>query len=195
MYGMIHEFLRSTLTQICGVQVWSAIDDASGVGGVDYYGMQQYPDEIAERLVEAAARQLGQSRDETWHQLGLQWVPYTRVGVYASYYDQAGGALEFLERLNEFHAGVRQDMPLLRPPIFRLERLAQNEARLHYASEREGLGAFLRGTLLGLAELYHEAISVEEEVVDAPAAEDDLTRRSYILRVISPPETAARGEV
>lgn len=162
MYGMIHAFLKSTITDLCGPTAWRTIESKASVNGVDYYGMQQYPDEIAQNLVKATAIHLDQGVDATWRQIGKHWVPYTRAGLYASYYERAHGALDFLEELNRIHARVEEKMPLIQPPTFKIERVSKVKARLHYRSKRTDLGAFLHGSLEGLAALYRETISVSE---------------------------------
>lgn len=181
MYGIIHAFLRSTIVELCGSTAWTAIEAKAGASKADYYGLQQYPDEIALSMVEGAAAYLGQDLDATWRQIGARWVPYTQAGLYSSFYERAQGSLDFLEELNRIHAQVEVDLPLIQPPLFRLERVADNEARLHYISKRPGLGAFLQGALEGLAASYGETIKVSEQALTDP----ERRERVFVLQTTS----------
>ena len=59
------------------------------------------------------------------------------------------------------HQRVKIAMQDLRPPSFELETTGEDEYRLHYFSEREGLAPMVVGLLHGLAAQHQVAVEVQ----------------------------------
>lgn len=68
---------------------------------------------------------------------------------------------DFLINLPNFHNRVMLIYPKLTPPEFKVSDIAEKSLNLHYFSQREGLQDFVRGILLGLANVYGTAVELE----------------------------------
>lgn len=67
---------------------------------------------------------------------------------------------QFLNNLNSIHLKLAFTMPHLPPPSFHCEDIDNKTLRLHYYSQRYGLGPVVLGLLKGLAKYCDQPVEI-----------------------------------
>lgn len=179
MYGMVNNFLQYTIIDLYGVESWNKISISAQLKNDLHFELQEYDDKITYDIIFAASQIVDEPVESLLFNLGCYWVPYTCSGLYSSYYNRVNNSLDFITEINQLHDDVRSEMPLVKPPAFRIERLSRDSGRLHYMSERPGLRPFLQGVLQGLAEFYGETLSMD---IEDPTRFPD-SRHTFLLEI------------
>jgi len=167
MYGLIHTALRDMVIETYGPEKWDKVVTKSGVTADTFLSMRSYDDSVAYNLVGSTAQVLECSAESCLREFGHYWLTQAAPKVYASLLDTTGDTLfEFLESLDDLHDKITLTFIDYSPPSFRLERLSDHHARLHYRSQRQGLTPFVSGLIKGMEQRFNVSINVEstEEV-------------------------------
>ena len=171
MYGLINRAVRQLITQEFGEAAWEKIAAAAGCAGVDFVGMETYPDELTYTLVGCASEVLEVPAEQLLHAFGTYWTKYSAQEGYLELLDMTGDTFEeFISQLDDLHARIALIFPKLQPPSFEFEELEEGHGLLHYYTDRPGLAPMVCGLLEGLAERF--GISVDVEHLDRADADD-----------------------
>lgn len=181
MYGLVNKGMADLVTARFGAAKWDEIRRRAGVADEVFLAMKSYPDEVTYRLVGAAAEVLGVPGETLLTAFGEYWVEFTGASGHGEIMNAAGDTLEeFLGNLDLMHARVALAFPELRPPSFRLDRLAPGLLDLHYVSTRAGLAPLVVGLLQGLAKRFDTECSVEARRENDGEGEHDVFRVRYV---------------
>ncbi|MED5374574.1 MAG: heme NO-binding domain-containing protein [Myxococcota bacterium] len=154
MYGLVNKAIEGLVCKQFGEDTWFQIVDRAGVDADSFISMDPYPDEITYRLVGAASETLDIPADDLLEAFGVYWIQYVGSRGYGPLMNLENRELfEFLEDLDQMHSRVADTMPELRPPRFTAERLGPKQLRMHYHSDRAGLGPMVAGLLRGLLQV------------------------------------------
>lgn len=161
MYGIINKAIEELAIKSGGQEAWTQIRRFAGCGQHDFMTMQDYPDSVTYRLVEAASAVLEVPADELLRQFGRHWILYTGDKGYGPIMSAFGDNVrDFMRNLNSMHTSILGAMPRLRPPRFSVENVSDQLIRVHYISERPGLAQMVWGLLEGLGEKFNEPLQV-----------------------------------
>ena len=145
MYGMVNLAIEGLLTERYGHSVWQTIKDRAAPGIDRFLTMEQYPDEVIQGLVAAAAEITG----------------YAQRSGHGELLDIIGSNLpEALNNLDNMHTRVALAFPDLRPPSFWCTDVDDHSLILHYLSERTGLTPMIPGAVRGLAGMFGTEVVV-----------------------------------
>lgn len=161
MYGMINGAIRDMVLRNHGDAAWTRIREAAGVEASVFIRNEPYPDDMTYRLVAAAAQVLGTDTEQVLELFGEHWILHTAREGYGALLGAAGSSFgDFLVNLPDFHGRVAMIFPNLKPPRFECTDITGNSLRLHYHSERKGLGSFVIGLLHGLGKRFGTTVDV-----------------------------------
>jgi hypothetical protein len=164
VYGMVNRALEDMIIERFGPSAWEKVKEESDVDVEVFVSNSGYPDEMTNKLVEAASRILEMPADEILRAFGRYWVLQTARDGYGELLNGGGRDLpEFLRNLPTFHARVSLIFPHLRPPRFSCFDVTESSLCLRYYSDRPGLAPFVIGLLNGLGEMFHTPVRVCQE--------------------------------
>ena len=117
MYGLVNQAIEELVRSNHGDAIWEVIKQRAEVQIEAFLGMEEYPDDMTYRLVQATAEVLKTPPQEIFRAFGEYWVLYTAKKGYGEMLTMAGKNLpEFLQNLDTLHTRVGVIMPNLRPP-------------------------------------------------------------------------------
>lgn len=161
MYGMINDGIRDMVVSMGGADAWGSITNDLNIEPEGFEPLCPYDDSITYKLVELISKRFDISQDEVLRRYGRHWITYTASQGYGEIMTLFGTDFRScLRNLNLMHAHMGVMMPKLSPPRFHVEEIYLNHIVVHYYSHRQGLDPMVTGLLEGLAEKYHESISV-----------------------------------
>ncbi len=172
MYGIVNKAMEELVISEFGTESWEAILKKSGVEVDFFISNEPYDDAITYKLAIAASEVLAIPVSTVLEVFGRWWIIHTGKEKYGGLMSAGGKNLkEFLINLPSFHTRIMLIYPKLTPPEFQVTDITDHSIMVHYYSEREGLKDFVKGLLLGLAEMYQ--IEVEIELVKDRDLGDD----------------------
>ena len=132
MYGLVNKVIKDAIFQRYGETAWQAICKRIKLEDDIFVNLEPYPDELTHRMVAEAASYTGQTIPDMLMEFGRHWIEYNAVHGYGDMLKLAG----------------------------RCERISENQLKLHYRSERQGLEAFVTGMLQGLGQYFDTPLEV-----------------------------------
>jgi len=160
---MVNRAIQDMVERGHGPEVWEKIKERADVDVDVFISSEGYPDEITYRLVGAASEELSIPAEQVLEAFGIHWVVKTAQEGYGDMLASNGTTLkEFLLNLPNFHARLSMIFPHLAPPDFVCMDEQEASVRMQYRSQRAGLGPFVRGLFLGLGQMYHTPVNVEQ---------------------------------
>jgi hypothetical protein len=93
MYGMINLATEGLLTEHYDLSVWQAIKDRAAPGIHRFLTMEQYPDELTEGPVAAAAEVTGRPLEEILDEIGEYSTGYAQRSGHGEFLDIIGSSL------------------------------------------------------------------------------------------------------
>ena len=161
MYGLVNQAIEDLVRAHHGGSIWELIKQKAEVQVEAFIGMEQYPDNVTYKLVDAAAEVLQVQREEVLREFGEYWVLFTAKKGYGEMLAAGGQTLpEFLQNLDALHTRVGIIMPHLRPPSFSCTDITAHSLHLHYYSDREGLTHMVAGLVQGLGKMFSTDVEV-----------------------------------
>jgi len=174
MYGLVNQGVQDLVVELGGDELWATIKQRAGVEFEAFVGMDVYPDDITERLVQAASETLGLAPAEVLRAFGKHWILYTGRKGYGAVFETMGRTLpEFLGNLDAMHARLSLSMPHLEPPSFVCEQSGPDQLRLEYWSHRNGLAPMVVGLIEGLGEVFALDVHVKQTLSKDDGADHD----------------------
>lgn len=161
MYGLIHNSLRDMMRTRLGDDEWAEIMLAAGLSEKDFLSLKSYDDSVVLSLLGVAHARTGRSIDELLYDFGWHFISRTAFAHYAGVLNMHGESFwELLDNLNHMHDRIASSFPGYRPPSFQLLPIEENTYELIYSSSRQGLTAFVRGLLDGLADYFSVVVEI-----------------------------------
>jgi len=155
MYGLVNQAIEDLVRSNHDDATWEVIKQRAEVQTEAFLGMEEYPDDVTYRLVQAAAEVLNTPPEEFLRAFGEYWVLYTAKKGYGEMLTMAGKNLpEFLRNLDTLHTRVGVIMPNLQPPSFVCTEVSEHSLHLHYYSHRQGLASMVIGLVRGLGKMF-----------------------------------------
>ena len=180
MYGLINRAICALVTREFGEDAWTKISEAAGYGGVEFAGMDTYPDEVTYALVGAASETLDIPADQLLYTFGTFWTSYASEAGYLELLDMTGDSFEeFVSQLDDLHARIALIFPDLQPPSFEFEELSTGHGLLHYYTERPGLAPMVRGLLESLADRFSITVDIQLRDDQEGGGHDVFELRGY----------------
>lgn len=162
MYGLVNQAIEDLVRSNQGDATWEVIKQRAGVQTEAFLGMEEYPDDVTYKLVQAAAEILNTHPEEFLRAFGEYWVLYTAKKGYGEMLTAAGKNLpEFLQNLDTLHTRVGVIMPNLQPPSFGCTEVSDHSLNLHYYSHRQGLASMVIGLVQGLGKMFGTETEVQ----------------------------------
>ncbi len=161
MHGIVFSELRKFVEHSLGPGSWQKLLKEAGLGNRIYMAIQEYPDEEAGVLVEAAARITRKSPTAILEEFG-QYIAPQLLQMYKALISPQWRTLDLIEHTEDvIHKVVRAKNPGARPAELKCQRVSPSELILVYASNRR-MCALARGIARGVADHYGERLSVSE---------------------------------
>lgn len=180
MQGVIYKSIEDLVTTAHGADTWATILRKAGVDDPAFVGMSRYPDELAGRIIGAASGVLGVPAGDIMRAFGRHWTNHTAPTYYGDLMAFAGTSfVEVVNNLDQMHARISLVFPNYKPPSFRCEALGEDKLRLHYRSERQGLGPVVEGMLVGLGDRFGLDVEVTPEKSRTDGHDHDVFVVSY----------------
>lgn len=158
MYGLVNKAIHELVVSGHGEEAWNGICTRAGVDTARFVALQSYPDEVTYGLVGEVSKTLGLPPADILEAFGKHWVKFTGREGHKDAFDLfpkgKEGFIAFLENLDDMHARMMMAMPELKPPQLYVERVDEDNLRLHYVSHRAGLAPMVTGLLDGLFEYF-----------------------------------------
>lgn len=181
MYGLINKAVKEMVVNGHGAAMWEKIRAEADVDDV-FVSMDQYPEEVTDKLVKAASAIMGASPSDILKGFGHYWVGFASRN-YDYVLDMSGNNfLEFVKNLNNMHARIGQWMPDLKPPSFSVTDETPGAFKLHYHSTRAGLGPMVNGLLKGLGDRFNTDVTVEHVRGAAQGLDHEEFQVQYALK-------------
>jgi len=163
MYGLVNQAIEDLVRTQHGGPVWEQIKEKADVQIEAFIGMEQYPDDVTYRIVEAASQVLEIDCDAIFRAFGEHWVLYTAKKGYGEMLAACGRTLpQFLNNLDMLHTRVGVIMPHLKPPSFSCTDITPNSLHRHYYSHRQGLTHMVVGLVQGLGKLLGTEATIRQ---------------------------------
>jgi len=174
MYGLVNRAVCDLVCRNFDEATWLRIKARSGVAVDVFLSMETYPDDVTVALVMAAAQELDVTPTAVLELFGEHWVGYAAGHGYRDLMQVRGESLfAFIARLDDLHSRLSLTFPKLKPPSFRTSEVSECSLRLHYVSERTGLGPFVVGLVRGLGKLFGTPVNVVHDIVRGEARDHD----------------------
>lgn len=160
MHGFILSELECFTAEALGAPAWREILRDAGLGDRAYVAFSSYPDHELRDIVVAAARRTGVGVDRVLFDFGRFLAP-DLVRNYRHLLDPQWRTLDVVEHTELLlHRIVTPSDPHASVPRLAVSR-DENGVSVAYRS-RLGLCALARGAVVGLADSFHEHVSVRE---------------------------------
>ncbi len=161
MFGLVNQAIVSYVTRHHGDAALEALRSKTEGVDLNFFSMEQYPDEWSVALVKTAAEIVGERPEILLEKIGEFWIEFVLEGDYADMISIGGGSVaEFLMNLDALHARVGQAFHDLRPPSFWCTDVTSDSLLLHYSSERDGLAPLAVGMIKGVGRMFDVEVSV-----------------------------------
>lgn len=162
MHGIIFNQLRQYILARLGPCGWLEVTEQAGVSSDSYRLGEIYPDEEMLVLVKTASARTGVPIPALLEDFGAFLAP-ALLRIYEPLIDPAWKILDILEHTESaIHTVVRLRDHLTAPPILVSRRPSLNEVTIQYQSGRR-LCYVAKGIIHGLAEHFHQRVSVDEQ--------------------------------
>ncbi len=161
MHGIVFSELRKFVDHSFGPGAWQKLLKEAGLGNRIYMAIQEYPDQEAVALVEAASRITHKTPTAILEEFGKFIAPQL-LQMYKALVQPEWRTLDLIEHTEEvIHKVVRMKNPGARPAELKCQRISPTELLLIYASPRK-MCALARGIAHGVANHFGERLSVTE---------------------------------
>ncbi len=183
MQGVIYKSIEDLVVAGWGAETWAEILKKAGVDDPAFVGMSRYPDELAGRIVGAASAVLKLAPEDVMRAFGRHWTTNTAPTYYGELMAFAGSSfLDVVKNLDQMHARIALIFPNYKPPSFRVEELGAGRLRLHYSSQRAGLGPVVEGMMVGLGDRFGVDVTIKPERGRADGLDHDEFMVTYAPR-------------
>lgn len=168
MHGLINRSVQNFLNETYGKNLWRDVAGEIGLLPDGFEPMLQYPDDLTEALLDAAAARLGKPRLALLEDLGAHLVSIEPLRRLLRF----GGAdfAEFVLSLDELEGRGLMALPELEMPSLVLCDAAGGRFRMQVHARWEGWVAVVAGLLRAMADDYGALALIEMEEAGYGAA-------------------------
>lgn len=161
MLGIVNKaiecFLRDTYAD-----AWTEVAKALNLGAPSFEALLSYDDDLTERLVAEAVRQVGKPRDDLLEDLGIYLVSHPRYAVLRRLLRFAGVTFEdFLLSVDELPDRIRLALPDLRLPRIRIDAADKDGLEIGCGPGLPGFAQVLSGGLRAMADDYGALVTLK----------------------------------
>jgi len=162
MKGVIDKGIQEMVKTKFGAESWEKVKSLAGCDEPFFALSMDYPDELTNKLIAAAAEVSGLPAEEVMVAFGKFIILNTIRKDYPVLFELAGASpREFLLAVSKMHEMVTKNIPNSRPPRIDIEEPADGKLLLHYHSDRS-LCPMLLGIILGVGEQFDQKLEVTE---------------------------------
>jgi hypothetical protein len=160
MHGAFVVGLNEMVTYKYGKDVWSEILELAGFEP-NYRPLsnQEVNDKEAVFLVKTITKKLNLGDKLFGEVFGDYWIKRFAKEKYFAFLDAFKSVKDFLEKINEIHQKLTENLNNHKPPVFDIQWENTQSAAITYISDRQLIHIAV-GTLKALGEYYHDEISV-----------------------------------
>jgi hypothetical protein len=161
MHGAIFAELKKYVQSKYGSEAWQNVLSEAGLSNKLYAMTGVYEDQEAAQLVASASKLTGQPASAILEDFGV-FIVADLVAIYGVHIKPEWKTLDLLQNVETtIHKVVRTKDPGATPPELVCERVAPNQAVIHYRSARK-MCALAKGMAKGFAIHYNERVAVSE---------------------------------
>lgn len=162
MHGVVHYHLKQFVIKHAGEPAWHAILNEAGIGNKNYLITKIYPDEETISIIKTAARLTRTPAVTILEEFGKFLVPEL-MNAYKALIRPDWKTMELLLNTEDtIHRVVRLRNPGAQPPKLDFRQTGPNELLFFYSSPRR-MSALAKGMIQGVANFFHEQISISED--------------------------------
>lgn len=162
MHGLIFLYMQRFAQERAGAAAWQQVLREAELSSKAYSPVQEYPDYEAMRLFGALSSVIGTDLHQTIQAFGTFVAP-ALVQLHASLIHPDWRTIEVIANTEELiHRTVRMRNPGAKPPMLECTRTDANSIQIIYSSPRR-LCSLGKGIVSGLAELYGDKITIDEQ--------------------------------
>ena len=188
MNGLINRAIQCFLRDGWGMAVWADVARAAGVAQRGFEPMLDYPTEVTDHVLAAAAARLDRGRDDLMEDLGTYLVSHPSRAAVRRLLRFGGTDFHgFLQTLEDLPARARLALPDLALPALRLDPVAPDVFRLTIAPGLTGAGAVAIGLLRAMADDYGALVVLE------PEGSDQHGEAVLTIRLLDPAHAEGRA--
>src|SRR5690242_2411391 len=136
MIGHFFFLLQKFVQKQLGTALLSQLFVEAGIPPKLYIPMENYPDEEAVTLIQAASRLSGRRIPELMESFGYALAP-DLMALFRSQIKPQWKTLDLIENVESLHDLARQQNSGAKPPILQCLRINENELQLIYTSTRQ----------------------------------------------------------
>lgn len=161
MQGIILASLKKFVEGELSREGWLKVRADAGVSDLLYVALGQYPDQDAQKLMAAAAKEAGQAPLDFQEAFGI-FLASELARMYAARFEPGWKTLDVVEHTPAtIEKILRAKNPLARAPDFVVSRITPDEIQMTYTSRRRMCG-MARGIIRGMAIHFGERVVVTE---------------------------------
>ncbi|WP_273522282.1 heme NO-binding domain-containing protein [Rhodosalinus sediminis] len=162
MHGLINRAIQGFVADTYGRARWIAVTHLADLGFADFEAMMIYPPELTQRVLDAAARELGKARDELLEDIGIYLASHPQAEAVRRLLRFGGVTfVDFLHSLDDLPERARLAVSDLALPALELSEHAPGRYTLTVSGEHDGFGPVLLGVLRAMADDYGALVYTE----------------------------------
>ena len=172
MLGYINRAFECFVRDTYGLDTWAQVAAAAGLAFDRFEPMLQYPPDLTEDVIRAAAKVLRRPRESVLEDVGTYLVSHPNLERLRRLL-RFGGVdfLEFIHSLEDLPERGRLALPDLELPTFALQDLGGGAFELRCQMQILGIGHMVVGLLRAMADDYGALVLIDDLGTDIGGAE------------------------
>ncbi len=167
MHGLMNRAVEGFVRDTYGDGVWQNVVTEARLGFTSFEAMLIYPDDLSDRIINAAATQLRRSRGSFLEDVGTYLVSHPKTDALRRLLRFGGlSFVDFLHSLEDLPDRARLAVPDLTLPILELSGDADQGFQLRTFGPPRGFGRVLVGILRAMADDYGALAILDHSVED-----------------------------
>lgn len=161
MYGLLLDTIQKFIREKYGENSWANIRRRAKLSNHWFVTHEVYPESLIPTLVDAAAEELGEDRDNVMRMFGEYFAQNIGRYGYARLLRVLGRNLrDFLNGLVDLHEYLRFSYPNMSPPAFFTANETPEGLHLHYITKREGFLCYVMGQMRTIGRIYGKQLEI-----------------------------------
>jgi guanylate cyclase len=178
MYGLLLDTIQKFIREKYGENYWVNIRRRAKLSNHWFVTHEVYPESVIPTLVDAAAEELGEEKDNVMMMFGEYFAENIGRYGYARLLRVLGRDLrDFLNGLVDLHEYLRFSYPNMSPPAFFTANETPEGLHLHYITKREGFLCYVIGQMKTIGKIYGKQLEISVISED----QTDKGENHYIL--------------
>ncbi|CAI8042962.1 Soluble guanylate cyclase 88E, partial [Geodia barretti] len=161
MYGLLLDTIQKFIREKYGENYWANIRRRAKLSNHWFVTHEGYPESVIPTLVDAAAEELGEDKDNVMMMFGEYFAENIGRYGYARLLRVLGRDLrDFLNGLVDLHEYLRFSYPNMSPPAFFTANETPEGLHLHYVTKREGFLCYVIGQMKTIGNIYGKQLQI-----------------------------------